>query len=72
MVGQSFGNISAIARVHVSPDHDTHRPATDLGYLLHKNHGAGAMRVELSFWYRALFFPQAHEVCLHGGVGARH
>ena len=40
----------------------THRPATDLGYLLHKN-PARAHEVELPFGMARLFFPQAHEAC---------
>ena len=38
----------------------THRPATDLGYLLHKN-PARAHRAELGFGDATLLFPQADE-----------
>lgn len=38
----------------------THRPATDLGYLLHKNPGR-AHEVELGFGKAHLFYPEAGE-----------
>lgn len=38
----------------------SHRPATDLGYLLHKN-PARAHAIELAFGTARLFFPQASE-----------
>lgn len=36
----------------------THQPATDLGYLLHKN-PARAQRFELSFGQAHVFYPEA-------------
>ena len=36
----------------------THRPATDLGYLLHKNPGA-VQSFELSFGKAHVFYPEA-------------
>src|SRR5215813_9735189 len=36
----------------------THRPATDLGYLLHKN-PARSQDAELAFGYAHLFYPEA-------------
>jgi 3' terminal RNA ribose 2'-O-methyltransferase Hen1 len=39
----------------------THRPATDLGYLLHKNPARGH-EIELTFGTARLFFPQADEI----------
>jgi 3' terminal RNA ribose 2'-O-methyltransferase Hen1 len=40
----------------------THRPATDLGYLLHK-HPAKLQEFELSFGKVHVFFPEANEEC---------
>ena len=40
----------------------THRPATDLGYLLHKNPArAGAQAFELAFGRALVFYPEAGE-----------
>ncbi len=38
----------------------THQPATDLGYLLHKNPGR-SHEVELAFGKARLFYPEANE-----------
>ena len=38
----------------------THKPATDLGYLLHKN-PARCQRIQLSFGDAFIFYPEAHE-----------
>jgi len=40
----------------------THRPATDLGYLLHKHPGR-IHEIEISFGSARVFFPQATEEC---------
>ena len=40
----------------------THRPATDLGYLLHKN-PARAQTFDLSFGKAHVFYPEAAEEC---------
>ncbi|MBI3946260.1 MAG: 3' terminal RNA ribose 2'-O-methyltransferase Hen1 [Armatimonadetes bacterium] len=40
----------------------THRPATDLGYLLHKN-PARAQSFEVSFGKAHVFYPEASEAC---------
>jgi len=45
----------------------THRPATDLGYLLHKN-PARVQTEELSFGKAHVFYPEAGESCCTAAV----
>ena len=47
----------------------THQPATDLGYLLHKN-PARVQAFDLSFGRAHVFYPQASPRPLHGGAVA--
>ena len=48
----------------------THQPATDLGYLLHKN-PARPQSFELSFGQRARLLSRGQRRALHGGAAAR-
>ena len=48
----------------------THRPATDLGYLLHKHPGR-AQSFEVSIGTAHVFYPEADRRRLHGGADAR-
>src|SRR6201998_3575343 len=45
----------------------THRPATDLGYLLHKN-PARVQTEELSFGKAHVFYPDANESCCTAAI----
>lgn len=45
----------------------THRPATDLGYLLHKN-PARVQTEELSFGKAHVFYPEANESCCTAAI----
>ena len=48
----------------------THNPATDLGYLLHKN-PAKLHSFELSFGKAHVFYPEATTETVHGSPSTR-